>query len=567
MAIDFFSSIDLNKNELQNAVITNATSDPSGGVEGQIYYNSNDNQLKVHDGSNFVNISGDISGVTAGNGLSGGGTTGGVTLTLDISDSSLTTATSIAQADLLAFSDEDASNDPTKNITFSNLEDTIFGNVSGNITIAAGGAATIANGAVTNAMLSGSIAVTKLAANAITLSDGSQTSDLTLGDTLTITGTSPIGFAKESDDTFVITASDASTSAKGVAQFASADFSVSSGEVTIKSGGVSNAQLAGSIANSKLSNSAITIGGTSTSLGGTITALTALTDLDLTSGNKTIFDGVGSNTLTVGASGTTVVIPGNLTVTGDTIYSNDTIRIVADNTLEFEGAAGTSATHELKLTTGVLSGDRTVTLPDATGTVALTSDITGTNSGTNTGDVTLAGSLDYLTISNQVITRNAIVLTTDVSGTLPIANGGTGATSASAAFTALKQAASTSATGVVELADATEIENGSGSGKVVDASGLGARSVIATISASSVNAATNKRAIINHSLNTLDVVVQLHDTDTDGTVYAQVTRTSDGGSTQSADHITVDFGRNIDNDVKCIIMSAKGGTSKTPTYA
>lgn len=52
-------------------------------------------------------------------------------------------------------------------------------------------------------------------------------------------------------------------------------------------------------------------------------------------------------------------------------------------------------------------------------------DAAGTDNSTN---VTLAGSLDYLTIAGQVITRNAIVLTTDVSGTLPVANGGTGAT-------------------------------------------------------------------------------------------------------------------------------------------
>lgn len=55
----------------------------------------------------------------------------------------------------------------------------------------------------------------------------------------------------------------------------------------------------------------------------------------------------------------------------------------------------------------------------------------------NSTDVTLAGSLDYLTISGQAITRNAINLTTDVTGALPVANGGTGSTSASAARTVL----------------------------------------------------------------------------------------------------------------------------------
>jgi len=45
--------------------------------------------------------------------------------------------------------------------------------------------------------------------------------------------------------------------------------------------------------------------------------------------------------------------------------------------------------------------------------------------------VTLAGTPDYITISGQAITRNQIVLTTDVSGILPVANGGTNLTSLS----------------------------------------------------------------------------------------------------------------------------------------
>ena len=40
----------------------------------------------------------------------------------------------------------------------------------------------------------------------------------------------------------------------------------------------------------------------------------------------------------------------------------------------------------------------------------------------NSTDVTLGGSLDYITISGQAITRNAINLATDVTGTLPVGN-------------------------------------------------------------------------------------------------------------------------------------------------
>jgi len=50
----------------------------------------------------------------------------------------------------------------------------------------------------------------------------------------------------------------------------------------------------------------------------------------------------------------------------------------------------------------------------------------GTDNSTN---VTLAGTPDYITISGQEITRNAIDLTADVSGTLPVASGGTGVVS------------------------------------------------------------------------------------------------------------------------------------------
>ena len=59
---------------------------------------------------------GDITGVTAGDGLSGGGSSGGVSLALDLNE--LGTETSIAQADFIAM--VDATDNGSEKITFSN---------------------------------------------------------------------------------------------------------------------------------------------------------------------------------------------------------------------------------------------------------------------------------------------------------------------------------------------------------------------------------------------------------------------------------------------------------------
>jgi hypothetical protein len=64
--------------------------------------------------------------------------------------------TAVAQGDSLAVVDADGSN-VTKKITFSNFEDSIFGNVSGDATIAAGGALTIAANAVEGSMLNDNV--------------------------------------------------------------------------------------------------------------------------------------------------------------------------------------------------------------------------------------------------------------------------------------------------------------------------------------------------------------------------------------------------------------------------
>ena len=154
----YLNNLDLNGNQLQKAVVHPLSTAPSTAQEGQIYYDTGTNAVYVNTSTTanspaWVSMAGDMTGITltGGNGITATNTnsSGGAyssTITLDISDSTLTTETAIAQADLLAFSDESATNDPTKNITFSNLEDQIFSNInsaSSDIAIAAGGAITV----------------------------------------------------------------------------------------------------------------------------------------------------------------------------------------------------------------------------------------------------------------------------------------------------------------------------------------------------------------------------------------------------------------------------------------
>jgi len=80
------------------------------------------------------------------------------------------------------------------------------------------------------------------------------------------------------------------------------------------------------------------------------------------------------------------------------------------------------------------------------------------------------------TLTNKTINGNNNTLTvlaaTQLSGATPITNGGTGQTSASAAFGALKQAASDSATGVVELATIAETTTGTDATRAITPDGL-----------------------------------------------------------------------------------------------
>ena len=166
--------------------------------------------------------------------------------------------------------------------------------------------------------------------SSFTLSDGSNTDTFNTGETLTFTAGEGID-ATVSNNTVTIAGELATTSNVGSASFASADFAVSGGgEVTVKPLGITNAQLAGSIANSKLSNSSITIGSDAVALGASRTDINGLTSLDVD--NITID---GNTISTTNTDGDLVLSPNG---SGDIDASSSKIINVTDPTAAQDAA-------------------------------------------------------------------------------------------------------------------------------------------------------------------------------------------------------------------------------------
>ncbi len=87
-------------------------------------------------------------------------------------------------------------------------------------------------------------------------------------------------------------------------------------------------------------------------------------------------------------------------------------------------------------------------------------------------DLTATQTLTNKTINGASNTITNVSLTAGITGTLPIANGGTAATTAATAFNNIKQAATEDATGVVELATTAEAAAGTDTTRVVTPAGV-----------------------------------------------------------------------------------------------
>ena len=168
--------------------------------------------------------------------------------------------------------------------------------------------------------------------------------------------------------TTTISGEDATDSNKGIASFSANDFDVTSGAVTVKAGGITNAQLAGSIATSKLVTNSLTIGSDTITLGGTQTDLNGITSLDvdnITIDGNTVSSTNSNGNIALAPNGTgSVTVPsgyeGRTGFTSDSLVNKTYVDSVA-NGLDVKASVRVATTANLAVNYNNAAGTLTAT--------------------------------------------------------------------------------------------------------------------------------------------------------------------------------------------------------------
>lgn len=521
----YLSHIDLSKNQLQNAVIHPLGTAPSG-VEGQIYYNSTigDKKLYLHDGTSFKAV-GDITniGSTTSQLVVTGGSSGDVTLSL-----------------LLAAG---ITNGETGLVTGDQVFDFISGGTANVTSITAGTGISVssATGAVT-------ITNTDLGSSQNIFKNFAVTGQSTVvagtnNDTITLVGGTNVVITTDAlTDTITFTSSDTTYTAGTGLTLSGTTFNhtnaITAGNFgdtgitrTLAFGGTFIVPYVTYDAQGHLvtkSNLTLTMpanpdtnyypttfawtGGTTAGATGSLTGvgMTAVSFPAIPSASGSASGIVTTSTQTFAGDKTfanNVVITGNLTVNGTvTTVNTETINL-ADNIITLNSNYAGSAPTE----NGGIEVER--------GTLANTSLVwnetsdrwTFTNDGTTFYNIPISGDA---TVTSVALTQgNGITVTDTSSGTAK-------------AFTIAANNATTSAVGVIELATQAEVDAGTDAVRAVTPSTL-ATYVAAQAAADSyvtTLTATVGSQVVSHGLLTSDLIVQLFDTITGETIFADVAR-------------------------------------------
>ena len=299
-------------------------------------------------------------------------------LGIDIDQLTALGGATVAQGDHLLLSDAGTE----KKLTFSNLEDTIFSNIdtaSSHVGVAAGGAVTIQSGVVSNTMLAGSIADSKL--NTISTAD-----KVSLA-ALDIDGATALGGATVAQADLLVIDDGAGGTNKSVtfSNFEDSIFANISGDAAVAAGGaltIAANAVEGSMLNNNVISGQTDIGAALATTdeilvsdGGTLrrtdlsrlSTMLASTGLDDSSGQLAVdvsdFMANGSNNRIVTATGTDGMnAEANLTFDGSTLGVTGAISgsstLTSVGTLRVGGAAQVS----IGASAGVVSGSGTSTL-------------------------------------------------------------------------------------------------------------------------------------------------------------------------------------------------------------
>ncbi|MGY8867262.1 MAG: beta strand repeat-containing protein, partial [Methylophagaceae bacterium] len=162
---------------------------------------------------------------------------------------------------------------------------------------------------------------------------------------------------------------------------------------------------------------------------------TTNTDVSVSAANfkSRLAGGYAGNAAQIGDSGDTITIPGDLVVSGTTTTNNVEV-VSTTNGVVFEGNAADA--NEITLLAATVSADRTITLPNASGTVALTSNIITNNNQITNGegyissfDITAQTDSKYLrsnandTATGIISITNSTASTSKTTGALKVTGG------------------------------------------------------------------------------------------------------------------------------------------------